>query len=103
MCVLTGSCLCGQVQYAANADPAIIAVCHCRNCQKQTGTAFSVIVGVPKSTFSIQGKLKTFRDTGDSGRAVERSFCQECGSPIITDVAAMPELTFIKAGTLAGC
>jgi hypothetical protein len=97
---LTGRCLCGQIQYAANADPAIIAVCHCKNCQKQTGTAFSVIVGIPKSAISIQWKLKTFRDIGDSGQAVERNFCSECGSPIITDVAVMPELTFVKAGTL---
>ena len=58
------------------------------------------LVGIPKSTISIQGKLKTFRDIGDSGQAVERNFCPECGSPIITDVAVMPELTFIKAGTL---
>jgi hypothetical protein len=100
MRVLTGRCLCGQVQYTANADPAIIAVCHCKNCQKQTGTAFSVMVGIPKSALSIQGKLKRFRDTGDSGQAVDRNFCPECGSPIITDVAVMPELTFIKAGTL---
>jgi len=100
MRVLTGSCLCGQVQYTANTDPAIIAVCHCKNCQRQTGTAFSVIVGIPKSALSIQGKLKRFSDTGDSGQTVDRNFCPECGSPIISNVAVMPELTFIKAGTL---
>ena len=100
MRILTGSCLCGQVQYTANTDPAIIAVCHCKNCQRQTGTAFSVIVGIPKSALSIQGKLKKFSDTGDSGQTVDRNFCPECGSPIISNVAVMPELTFIKAGTL---
>jgi hypothetical protein len=100
MRALTGRCLCGQVQYVANAEPAIIAVCHCKNCQKQTGTAFSVIVGIPKAALSINGKLKRFHDTGDSGRTVERNFCPECGSPIISDVAIMSDLTFIKAGTL---
>jgi hypothetical protein len=100
MRALTGRCLCGRIQYSANADPAIIAECHCKNCQKQTGTAFSLIVGIPRSTISIQGKLKTFCDTGDSGQVVERNFCPECGSPIISNVAVMPELTFIKAGTL---
>ena len=100
MRILTGSCLCGQVQYTANTDPAIIAVCHCKNCQRQTGTAFSVIVGIPKSALSIQGKLKRFSDTGDSGQTVDRNFCPECGSPIMSNVAVMPELTFIKAGTL---
>src|SRR4029077_10736103 len=39
-------------------------------------------------------------DTGDSGQPVDRNFCPECGSPIISDVAVMPELRLIKAGTL---
>ena len=97
---MTGGCLCGQVRYSANVEPAIVAVCHCKNCQKQTGTAFSVLVGVPKAAISVQGNLKTFHDTGDSGQPVDRNFCPECGSPIISDVAVMPDLRFIKAGTL---
>jgi len=56
---MTGGCLCGQVRYSANADPAIVAVCHCKNCQKQTGTAFSVLVGVPKTArFQFKATLK---------------------------------------------
>jgi hypothetical protein len=97
---MTGGCLCGQVRYSATADPAFVVVCHCKNCQKQSGTAFSVDVGVPKSTISIKGQLKTFHDTGDSGQPVERNFCPECGSPIFSDIAVMPELSFIKAHTL---
>jgi hypothetical protein len=97
---MTGGCLCGQVRYSADGEPAFVGVCHCRNCQKQTGTAFSVLVGVPKTAMSLQGRLKTFRDKGDSGQPVDRNFCPECGSPIFTDVAVMPGLAFIKAGTL---
>jgi hypothetical protein len=58
------------------------------------------VVAIPKSATSVQWRLKTFHDTGDSGQRVERNFCLECGSPIASDVAVMPELTFIKAGTL---
>jgi hypothetical protein len=97
---ISGSCLCGQVRYSARSEPAFVGVCHCKNCQKQTGTAFSVVVAVPKSALSIQGHLKIYRDTGDSGQPVLRSFCPECGSPIGTDVAFMPDLTILKAGTL---
>jgi hypothetical protein len=97
---MSGGCLCGQVRYSANADPAMVAVCHCKNCQKQAGTAFTVVVGIPKSAISIQGQLKTFHDTGDTGQPVERNFCPECGSPVISNVAVIPELTFIKAGSL---
>jgi hypothetical protein len=43
MAEITGGCLCGQVRYSANAEPAFVGVCHCTHCQKQTGTAFSVL------------------------------------------------------------
>jgi hypothetical protein len=97
---MIGGCLCGQVRYRATAEPAFVGVCHCKNCQKQAGTAFALVVGIPKSALSVQGKIKTFNDTGDSGQPVLRNFCPECGSPITSDVTVMPELTFIKAGTL---
>jgi hypothetical protein len=94
---MTGGCLCGQVRYSANTEPAFVGVCHCKNCQKQTGTAFSVLVGIPKTEMSIQGRLKTFHDKGDSGQAVDRNFCPECGSPVFTDAAVLPGVAFIKA------
>jgi hypothetical protein len=97
---MAGGRLCGRVRYSATADPAFVGVCHCTHCQKQTGTAFSVVVGIPKSAKSVKGSLKVFHDRGDSGQAVERNFCPECGSPIFSDLAVMPGVTFIKAGTL---
>ena len=66
----------------------------------EAGGSFSLVVAIPKSAMSIQGKLKTFNDRGDSGQPVQRNFCPECGSPITSDVAVMPEITFIKSGTL---
>ena len=66
----------------------------------KTSGAFTVVVAIPKSAISIQGQLKTFNDIGDSGQPVLRNFCPECGSPITSEVAIMPDLTFIKAGTL---
>jgi hypothetical protein len=71
---MRGGCLCGQVRYIATTEPALVALCHCENRQKQAGTAFTVVVGVPKSAISIQGQLKTFNDTGDSGQPVRRNF-----------------------------
>jgi hypothetical protein len=97
---LVGGCLCGKIRYDSKAAPVMTAICHCKNCQKQAGSAFSVIVAVPKSALSVTGTLKTFNDTGSSGKPVRRNFCPDCGSPITTDVEAMPDLVFIKAGTL---
>ncbi len=97
---MSGGCLCGQVRYSAEAEPAFVGVCHCRNCQKQAGSAFSIVVAIPKRAFSVEGTLKTYADRGDSGKAVSRRFCPECGSPILSEAEALPDLAVIKAGTL---
>ena len=98
---LDGGCLCGSVRYSCEAEPLLTAICHCPDCQKQTSAAFSVVVAVPKGSLKIEGEtLKTFDNTGDSGQAVRRNFCGNCGSPIMTYVEAMPAMEFIKAGTL---
>lgn len=78
------------------------AVCHCKHCQKQSGTAFSIIVGVPENTLSINGSehLKEFEDTADSGNKVHRKFCGNCGSPILSVLESIPGMVFVKAGTL---
>ena len=98
---VTGSCLCGALKYTCSSEPLFTAVCHCRACQKSTGTAFSVVVGVNKSDVTIDGStLKTYEDVGDSGQPIYRHFCSECGSTVMAELAARPELMCIKAGTL---
>jgi hypothetical protein len=97
---IEGGCLCGKVRYSADTEPAFVGVCHCKNCQKQAGTAFSIVVAIPKPALSMQGTLKTFNDRGESGKAVYRRFCPECGSPILSEADALPGTAIIKAGTL---
>jgi hypothetical protein len=98
----TGHCLCGSVEYSFSGDPAMVASCHCDDCQRQSGACFSLNVAVPLAALTVDdAKLKTFATTGtDSGQPRERRFCPECGSPVITLLAEMPDLAFIKAGTL---
>src|SRR6476659_2784288 len=101
MSKLNGSCLCGSIRYSCDAEPVLTAICHCPNCQKQTGTSFSLLVAVPKASLKIEGQtLKTFDDVGESGLPVRRRFCGNCGSPIMSYLEAMPDLEFIKSGTL---
>ena len=97
---LTGGCLCGQVRYTLAEAPRFQVVCHCTNCQKQSGSAFSVNLGVAKSALTLTGVLKTFEDRGDSGNPVLRRFCPDCGSPILTEILLDPGLAILKAGTL---
>ena len=100
---ISGSCLCGAVQYSSDVEePIMTAICHCENCQRQTGTAFSIIVAVPEDSISFENKdsLKEYLDQGQSGKAVHRKFCGDCGSPIMSLVDNAPGLGILKAGTL---
>ena len=102
MSKLDGGCLCGNVRYSSNAEPLMTALCHCTHCQKQSGSAYSVIVGVPMPDFSVNGDcLDSYQDTGtDSQQPVWRYFCNQCGSPIYTKADVAPTIAFIKGGTL---
>ncbi len=99
---VTGQCLCGAVRYEIDNEPAITGVCHCKNCQRQAGSAFSTLAGVPKTEFSlVSGEPKLYRD-GDteSGNEVERYFCGDCGSPIYSVIPGAPDDLYLKTGTL---
>ncbi|QYJ08625.1 GFA family protein [Qipengyuania flava] len=75
-------------------------VCHCTHCQKQSGSAFSTIVGVPEGQVAITGEVSRYKDSGESGKSVERQFCGTCGSPLFSKVEVSPGLLWVKAGTL---
>lgn len=97
----SGQCLCGDIQYNFPNEPAITGVCHCKNCQRQAGSAFSTLAGVPKAEFTMSGEPTLYLD-GDtkSGNAVERYFCGRCGSPIYSAIPSQPDTLFLKTGTL---
>lgn len=98
----TGRCLCGAISYEIDNAPAMMGVCHCKNCQRQAGSAFSTLAGVPKAELHfLAGEPKLYRD-GDteSGNVVERYFCGDCGSPIYSALPGTPETIYLKTGTL---
>jgi len=101
MTQISGGCLCGAVRYSCDAPAVMTAMCNCTNCQRQSGSAFSINVGVPKAALTFTaGQPAVYEDRGESGQPVYRRFCGRCGSPVVSDVAVLPELSFIKAGTL---
>jgi hypothetical protein len=98
----TGGCLCGAVRYAVAWPPIAQATCSCRNCQKQSGSALSVVLVFQRDSLEISGDLRTYLDKGHSGQDVLRKFCPECGSPVLTDTpeAEANGIIFVKGGTI---
>jgi len=100
---ITGRCLCGEVTYSITGDVIRTAVCHCDHCQRQSGGAFSVNLVTAADHFNASGDMKMYGDPGDdpSGTVhVERHFCGNCGSPIISIPTGRREIVIVKSGTL---
>jgi len=99
--ITTGSCLCGNVTFEYAGDVGDAAYCHCTDCRKTTGSAFNISVGLPLTGFRIvNGTPKTFTKTADSGRALTRHFCGDCGAPLFTSSPSHPDTVYVKAGAL---
>ena len=90
------------MRYRADADPVVQGACHCKDCQRQTGGPFTVIVGVPREAFTVEGDtLASFSTTGeDHGGETQRNFCSACGAPVFSIAAVAPQLALIKAGSM---
>jgi hypothetical protein len=98
---LSGGCACGAVHYEATVDPVLMLNCHCRDCQQAGGSGYAPLVVVPQAGLRLHGELRFHRSIGDSGKAVERGFCPNCGSQIAMKLESMPDIIGIQAGSLA--
>lgn len=97
---MNGGCRCGQVRYTAQGDPIFVGVCHCKDCQKQTGSAFSVVIGMPAAAVKMTGPVKMYDSVGDSGKGTHLGFCPNCGSGLTHAADVMDGVTMLSAGTL---
>ena len=97
---ITGACLCGSVRYEISAPSIFTAICHCRNCQRQSGGAFSIVTAFPEAAYVQHGNTKVYKDSSNAGRKVERHFCSQCGSAIFSRIVPLPDTVLIKSGTL---
>ncbi len=100
---ITGGCLCGAVRYEANEPLSKGTVCHCRGCQRTTGSAFEAVVRFPRTAFRFtKGEPKRYR----SSSIMEKRFCPHCGSPLTDQylvpvrVTHHPDMVWVHIGTL---
>jgi hypothetical protein len=102
MARIEGACLCGAVRYRSESEPVMQVICHCKTCQKNTGSAFSMNVAVPQDSLMVEGDaLRSYDDrSGASGQPFHRHYCGACGSHVYSHGAAYGSVAFIKAGTL---
>ncbi|MCB1487858.1 MAG: GFA family protein, partial [Bauldia sp.] len=64
-----GGCACGALRYRLSSDPMFVHCCHCRDCQRQTGTAFVLNALIETDRIEmLSGETKADTMPTDSGR-----------------------------------
>jgi hypothetical protein len=78
----TASCRCGQLKATCTGEPVRVSVCHCLDCQKRTGSAFSAQARWPADQVAVEGTSRTYEHVADSGNRIIHHFCPDCGSTV---------------------
>ena len=96
-----GGCACGRIRYRCDAEPIYHLICHCRDCQRASGSAFASVVFVPTDGFTLSGDAPRYHTVrSDTGNPMQRGFCGECGSPLLIKKPERPHLTLLQAASL---
>jgi hypothetical protein len=98
---LEGGCACGAVRYRLRSAPMLVHCCHCRDCQRQTGSAFVInaLIETDRIT-SLSGDPKPVSMPTESGRPHEIHRCSACGTAVWSDYGGRSALRFVRVGTL---
>jgi hypothetical protein len=81
--------------------PLLVYACHCTECQRWSGSAFSVSMPVAAKSFRVaRGEPKHWRRTGASGVESTYWFCGDCGGRVCGARDARPDIIAVRAGTL---
>ena len=98
---VSGKCHCGRITYKAVVDPSTARVCHCSDCQSQSGTAYRANVTANASDFFlIDGKPTLYMRTADSGKKRVQAFCPTCGSPLYAHAQIDPQTYTLRINSL---
>lgn len=94
----TGRCLCGAVSYTIDSAPLRMACCHCKDCQRSSGTGHMPLAFFKEDDVHIQGATESYGATADSGNVNTRHFCPVCGSRVFSTNSARPGVVGIAVG-----
>lgn len=95
-----GACQCGQVQLQLHSAPLFSYACHCHDCQKRTGSAFSMGLVCAAEGISINGQLSSWTRTSEDGHTNTRYSCADCGNIIYGASTASEGLWKLQTGLL---
>ena len=96
----SGGCYCGAARFRFASAAASVVHCHCGQCRRLSGAAFTTWVSVAKESLALSGAtaLTAFRVTDN----VTRHFCSVCGTHVYTEDLRLPGVLGVPAGAIDG-
>lgn len=95
-----GGCQCGAARYRLKASPLSVYNCHCKDCQRFSGAAWSMSMIVKDEDFELlSGEIAQYRRTAESGNVIVMNFCANCHGWLWND-PTVPGIKVVRAGTL---
>jgi hypothetical protein len=98
---LTGGCGCGAVRWELSEVPGRAAYCHCKRCQRRTGTAAAPVALAQPGSFRITAGTELIRAWRPEGGS-EKHFCGECGSALFSQHPVDRERIAVRLGGFDG-
>ena len=96
-----GGCQCRAVRYRITAAPLGVYACHCKDCQRFSGTTHTLSMFIRRENVELmQGRLVSYDKAADSGRIVRTCGCGQCGARIWNEPQSSPEFYVLRPGTL---
>ena len=97
-----GRCTCGQVRYRLTSMPMFVHCCHCRWCQRETGSAFVINALIEADRVELlDGEPEIVMTPSASGRGQKISRCPSCRVAVWSNYAGFgDEVRFVRVGTL---
>lgn len=94
-------CACGALSATCRGNPVRVSICHCLDCKRRSGSAFSYNATYAAAQVSTRGEHGTYRRTGDEGRWADFHFCGRCGTTVFYEIEARPGMVTVPAGGFA--
>jgi hypothetical protein len=99
--MLNGGCACGRLRYRMHSKPMFVHCCHCKDCQRQTGTAFVLNALIEADRVELRsGDPVPCTMPTDSGRPHRVFRCPDCGTAVWSEYGGLTQLRFVRVGTL---
>ncbi|HXV84413.1 MAG TPA: GFA family protein [Candidatus Binatia bacterium] len=97
-----GGCTCRFVRYRMTMKPLFVHCCHCRWCQRETGTAFALNALIEADRVHLlQGRVEIIDTPSNSGKGQKISRCRQCHIAVWSNYAGAGDaVRFVRVGTL---